>query len=735
MTTLVDTAGDVAPACTDANNDPLAYSIVDQPVHGSASVVGSTLHYVPNPGYTGGDLFTYQANDGALDSNTATVTVTVLAEITNYGLELNGSSQYVTFGAAPELGASTFTLETWFKWTGGGATTNTGSGGVVAIPLVTKGRGEADGSNLDMNYFLGIDPSTDALVADFEANPGGQNYPVSGSLPITTNAWHHAAVTYGGGTWNLYLDGVLDTSLPVTGSPVPQANSIQHAGLGTAMNSSGTREGYFAGVIDEARIWNVARTQAQIVATKDVEITSPTTGLLGRWGLNEGSGTTASGLSGIAGAHDGTYTGVTLGAPGALAGDSDTAATFDGSGDYVTVPDAAALDLGDGPFSIEVWFKRAAAAPFERLVSKAAGGVKGYDVSFGGTNVLALKDSLDGTFIATTETVLDDTCTWHHAVFTKNGAVSHAYLDGVPDETLYADQTLVDTAGALYLGARDGTQQFFNGSMDEVALYDAVLTPSQVAAHVAAASSAGYAATVLGDNPVAYWRLGESSGTTATDSAGTAVNGSIVGIPDWVPGFMPGTGNQPPGAPTNPSPSNGATDVVLPPTLTVDVADDPDGDDQTVTFYGRPKPDLADDPFTFVVLPDTQYYSQSAPSLFTAQTSWIVANKDALNIKFVSHLGDVVDQGDANATAWNNANSSMSLLDGQVPYSLTVGNHDAPPNTHRSWPPSRPAATPARTGTAATWATRPTPSTISAPTAATSTATSCLASAVGTSWS
>ena len=73
-------------------------------------------------------------------------------------LQFNGTSQYVTFGAAPGLGASTFTLETWFKRTGAGVGTSTGCGGIAsAIPLITKGRAEAESSNVDMNYFLGID--------------------------------------------------------------------------------------------------------------------------------------------------------------------------------------------------------------------------------------------------------------------------------------------------------------------------------------------------------------------------------------------------------------------------------------------------------------------------------------------------------------------------------------------------------------------------------------------------
>ena len=70
------------------------------------------------------------------------------------------------------LGVQVFTIETWFKRTGAGVPINTsaaGGGGLTSsIPLVTKGRGEGDGSNVDMNYFLGIRTTDNVLVADFE---------------------------------------------------------------------------------------------------------------------------------------------------------------------------------------------------------------------------------------------------------------------------------------------------------------------------------------------------------------------------------------------------------------------------------------------------------------------------------------------------------------------------------------------------------------------------------------
>jgi len=79
--------------------------------------------------------------------------------------------------------------------------------------------------------------------------------------------------------------------------------------------------------------------------------------------------------------------------------------------------------------------------------------------------------------------------------------------------------------------------------------------------------------------------------------------------------------------------------------------------------------------FTIVVLPDTQYYSESYPTIFSNQTQWIVDNKDNLNIVLVIHLGDIVDDL-GSSSQWENANNSMSILDGNVTYGIVAGNHD-----------------------------------------------------------
>lgn len=79
--------------------------------------------------------------------------------------------------------------------------------------------------------------------------------------------------------------------------------------------------------------------------------------------------------------------------------------------------------------------------------------------------------------------------------------------------------------------------------------------------------------------------------------------------------------------------------------------------------------------YTIAVLPDTQDYSyaEGAPTL-ALMTQWLVDQKDGLGIQFVTHVGDVT--AGASQQMWQNVTEALSILDGQIPYSLTAGNHD-----------------------------------------------------------
>ncbi|MDB4810166.1 metallophosphoesterase [bacterium] len=79
--------------------------------------------------------------------------------------------------------------------------------------------------------------------------------------------------------------------------------------------------------------------------------------------------------------------------------------------------------------------------------------------------------------------------------------------------------------------------------------------------------------------------------------------------------------------------------------------------------------------FSVVLLPDTQNYSEKYPDTYVAQALWIRQQAKQDNIKFVIHLGDIV-QKPTQKPEWENADRAMRLLDGVVPYSMAPGNHD-----------------------------------------------------------
>ncbi len=173
--------------------------------------------------------------------------------------------------------------------------------------------------------------------------------------------WYHAAASYDGTTWRLYLNGVLEAQTNV-GSFTPRSDSIQHAALASALDSTGVAAGFFNGTIDEARIWDVVRTGTEIAGSMGAEVSSAA-GLIGRWGLNEGFGTVTE--DSTASVAAGTLTN----GPAWVAGSpfahtplppGNYALDFTGTAavrDYVTFGPAPALGATTS-FTLETWFRR-----------------------------------------------------------------------------------------------------------------------------------------------------------------------------------------------------------------------------------------------------------------------------------------------------------------------------------------------------------------------------------------
>jgi hypothetical protein len=72
-----DTPVGITLTATSPQNFPLTYTVLTEPTHGVLSGSAPNLLYTPNTGYVGPDAFTFRANDGTTNSNTATVSITV----------------------------------------------------------------------------------------------------------------------------------------------------------------------------------------------------------------------------------------------------------------------------------------------------------------------------------------------------------------------------------------------------------------------------------------------------------------------------------------------------------------------------------------------------------------------------------------------------------------------------------------------------------------------------------
>jgi len=104
---------------------------------------------------------------------------------------------------------------------------------------------------------------------------------------MSANTWYHVAMTYDGAVAKVYMNGKLETSKNLTG--VTPRSLTQALILGAARRLS-TPEYPFRGVLDELRLWNVARSNAQITASMTTALAGNETGLAAYYPMDEGTG-------------------------------------------------------------------------------------------------------------------------------------------------------------------------------------------------------------------------------------------------------------------------------------------------------------------------------------------------------------------------------------------------------------------------------------------------------------
>jgi hypothetical protein len=95
-----------------------------------------------------------------------------------------------------------------------------------------------------------------------------QSSGVAGTSQVALNAWTHVAVTFDGGTERMFINGVEVSNAPASGSIMQSSNSLRIGG-------NAVWGEYFAGLIDEVRIYDRALTATEIQADMTTPIAAP----------------------------------------------------------------------------------------------------------------------------------------------------------------------------------------------------------------------------------------------------------------------------------------------------------------------------------------------------------------------------------------------------------------------------------------------------------------------------
>jgi hypothetical protein len=264
---------------------------------------------------------------------------------------------------------------------------------------------------------------------------------------------------------------------------------------------------------------------------------------VGYWRLGEPSGNWSdSGSAGNTLSPAGA--GHTYGVAGGIVGDANPALTLPGgSGIAAQNASPTGLPTGAAVRSAEVWFKATTTADYNTILSY--GNATNYQLwhmaltTIGGsTGEIYFYNNYDNSNFYTNLNLTDGA--WHHVVLVQESSTSlRCYIDGSTDNVTSTNPVTLSGACATTLNAQGlvigagaswaALYDTFDGSLDEVAIYDAALTAAQVKRHYLA-GAASYFNAVLTDAPVSYWRLGEPSGTTAADEMG-ANDGTYVNTP------------------------------------------------------------------------------------------------------------------------------------------------------------------------------------------------------------
>jgi hypothetical protein len=437
-------------------------------------------------------------------------------------LQFDGVDDYVSAGVGSDyLPMDEFSICTWIR--SNGLASDMTKSGIVSITYGLLL--ELDGSG---NFRTYMDNGTSLIAESITQN-------------LYDDRWHYLCLSYDGTDRHMYIDGKnrLIAATTWTGTTRWPTN-----GFSIGHNNNNPPLYKFNGFIDEVKIYPYARTDEEIKADYNAGAASagssavigspPTTGgqlsegLVGYWKMDEASWTndcsTATVLDSSGNGNNGTACPATTGPTSGGIGKFGNGGSFDGSDDYAQLVSntESILETNPDEWSYSIWFKSGASTGKKTLIANydSATGDSTVGVWAGlnaASHVGDVYISIRGTdapdYLYTDGTHDYNDGAWHHLMVTaKKGESVNGYIDDQP----FASGSLgtndyIDTA-PLRLGAlryNDTISEFFDGSIDEVRIYNRALSASEVR------NLYNWA-----PGPVAYWAFDSSSGTTIPDISG-----------------------------------------------------------------------------------------------------------------------------------------------------------------------------------------------------------------------
>ena len=426
--------------------------------------------YVPTEGLVGYWPFTGNANDQSGNGNNGTVNGATLTADRfgnpNSTYSFNGINNSISVSNSQQLlNLSNFSYSVWVY-----ANINTPSDGL----LICSYDGNSRGALLYCN--------TNSSEIRIHSNSNIDISAVTQSSTLSMS-WHHIVVVKSNNELKMYLDNLLVDTNDITNFNY-STSSIYPLVFGKASWYNG---GYFSGKIDDIGIWNRALTQQEITAIYNQVSSysdncnnvsgSLTQGLVGYWpfcgNANDDSGN----------GNNGTVNGATLTSD--RFGNANSAYSFNGTNNFIELVNSAQLDnMND--FSISTWYQVNNTSPqFQFLVSKdLMGDPPNGDWDFYiNYNKVKFDITINTNNNSGTQNSLIQPNTWNHALITRNSSsgLINIYINGILENSFTGYIGPYSNTQKMNFGRQGSSNQhFLNGKLDDIGIWNRVLTPSEV---------------------------------------------------------------------------------------------------------------------------------------------------------------------------------------------------------------------------------------------------------------